>query len=113
MSARFPALPLLAALALVATAEAGPHHSGKGKVLSLDARAGRLVLAHDTEGRHIYRLDGATRFFDETGSPITAAQIGVGDYVREECVPEAHGIALAKQIRVLRPAWMESASPEM
>jgi hypothetical protein len=104
---------LIALAALAAGAEAGVLHTGKGTVLSVDARAGRLVMAHEAEGRHAYRLDATTRIIDETGRPITAAEIRVGDYVREECVPEAHGIALAKQIRVLRPAWMESASPEM
>src|SRR5262245_19844741 len=114
MIARSFVLALLVTLAaLPIGAEAAGLHTGKGTVLSVDTRAGRLVMAHEAEGRHAFRLDATTRIVDETGRPISAAELPVGDYVREECVMQGHGIALAKQIRVLRPAWMESASPEM
>jgi hypothetical protein len=113
MNACSRVLALVAALVLTAGAEAGSLHSGKGTVLSVDARAGRLVMAHETEGRHLYRLDATTRIVDELGQPIAAADLRTGDYVREECVPEANGIPLAKQIRVLHRAWMETVNPEM
>ncbi len=113
MKALSCALALLTAAALTASAEAGALHTGKGTVLSVDAGAGRVVMTHDPGGRHVLALDAATRIVDETGSPIPAAALQAGDTVREECVLRDGGPALAKQIRLLRRAWMDTASPEM
>jgi hypothetical protein len=112
MNARLRVLALLATLPLTVAAGAGTPPTGKGTILSVDLGASRLVMAHETEGCHVYRLDGATRIVDEPGQPIMAADLRAGDYVRAEYVLEAQGVALAKQIRVLHQAWMETASPE-
>ena len=106
----------LAAMALVmlgASAEAGPLHAGKGTILAMDAREGRLLMSDSVEGRHVLILDRTTRVVDETGAPIPASALQAGDLVREECQPRAQAPAVAREIRRLRPAWADLSSPEM
>ncbi len=107
------ALALLAALALAAPAiEAGELHASKGTILSVDVKTGRILMTQE-RGTHVLALNGQTRVVDETGAVMAAAALQPGDLVREECAADGHGAAVAKHIRLLRPAWMDTASPEM
>jgi hypothetical protein len=107
------ALLALLAILVVAmpSADAGVHVS-KGTILSVDARTGRIVMTQE-RGTHLLAVNGQTRIFDETGAAVPVASLRTGDFVREECVPNGRGAATAAQIRLLRPAWMETTTPGM
>ncbi len=108
------ALALLTLLAWLPGAEAGGLHTAKGIVLSVDPRAGRIVMTHDdAQGRHVLVVDRATRIVDEAGMPIPIGALQAGDLVREQCVPNGAGPSVATRIWLLRPAWKDLASPEM
>jgi hypothetical protein len=97
----------------VLTAEAGALHAGKGTVLAVDAHKGRIVMTEEPSGKHALSLNSQTQVFNEEGSPISVMALQPGDLVREECAIAEHGPCTAKLIRLLRPAWMDLASPEM
>ena len=112
-------LTFLAAIALVflsggllGAAETGTAHASKGTLLSVDAKTGRVVMT-EASGSHTLFLNQQTEILDETGHITLAAFLRTGDLVREECLLEEQDKGVARQIRVLRPAWMDSASPEM
>lgn len=113
------ALALLTAITLalspvgpIGAAEAGAIHTGKGTLLSVDLQGGRLLMTEEPSGSHLLSLNHQTKIVDEMGSPISPAALQPGDLVREECFFLENGKGLATQIRRLRPAWMETASPE-
>lgn len=55
---------------------------------------------------------GETRVLAD-GAEIQVKDLGVGDYVRTECVEGPDGRLLAQRIVLLQPAWMQLSSPEM
>ncbi len=103
---------VLGAAGAVGPVEAAGPHTGKGVVLSVDARAGRLSMTEEPRGTHVLTLTAETRVFDAEGVAMTPAALQPGDLVREECDANGPGQGVARQIRVLRPAWLETASPE-
>ncbi len=118
MKAGYFALAVLTPLTLTLSplgpfgaAEAGALHSGTGTLLSVEG--GRLMMTEEPRGTHILALNYETTIVDATGSPLAAASLQPGDLVREECLAAGDGTFTAKQIRLLRPAWRELASPEM
>ncbi len=118
MKAMHVALAFLTAIALTLLsvggleAETGAIHAGKGAVLSVDGAKGRLVMTEERGGTHVLFLDSKTKVIDAMGLPISAAALQPGDLVWEECLRVGNGTFKAKQIRLLRPTWMETASPE-
>ncbi len=119
MKAILLALAFLAALGLtlsplgpLSAAETGSIHQGKGTVLSVDMKEGRLVMTEEPRGNHLVFLDHQTRIFDERGSSMPAAALQPGDLIREECLLMENGKGLAREIRLLRPAWMDTTSVE-
>jgi len=113
------ALAVLAALGLtlsplgpLGAAETGSVHHGKGTVLSVDMRNGRLVMTEEPRENHLLALDHRTRIFDERGGTMPAAALQPGDLIREECMLMENGKGLAREIRLLRPAWMDTTSVE-
>lgn len=103
---------VFAPVGLLEAAENGTTHTGNGTLLSVDAKAGRVVMT-EGGGSHTLSLNQQTTIVDETGRIVSAAFLRTGDFVREECLLEEQGEGVARQIRVLRPAWMDLASPEM
>ncbi len=118
MKPQYFALALLVAIAMALSplgsvgAVAGDLHSGKGTVLWVGAGAGWIRMTEESNGTHVLVLDPQTKVVDETGQRIAATALRPGDLVREECELAQDGKGVAKEIRVLRPAWMETASPE-
>ena len=110
-------LVLLTAIVLTlpagGTAESGTTHTGKGTVLGVDVNGSWILMAEEPYGTHVLFLDHLTDIVDETGGSISAAELNPGDLVREECLLVEGGKGLSKQIRLLLPAWMETASPEL
>jgi hypothetical protein len=78
-------------------------HAGDGVLLSVDDKAGRLVVTYGAQCRHVLTLHGQTRIVDETGRSIPPAGLKAGDEIRGECIV-AGSWALATEIRVLRRA---------
>jgi len=108
-------LSLIALTVLIggAFAQAETPHAGKAMVLKVDGAAGRIVMTEEPRGTHVLLLNSHTKVINEVGSPIPATALQPGDTVREECFDAGNGIFAAKLIRLLRPAWMDLASPEM
>jgi hypothetical protein len=108
------ALVLVTVLGLLPAAEAGALHTAKGVVLSVDPRAGRIVMTHeDAQGSHVLVVNLLTQIVDEAGALIPMGALQPGDLVREQCVPNGSNPSVATRISVLRPAWKDLASPEM
>jgi len=118
MKAQYFALALLVAIAMALSplgsvgAGAGDFHSGKGTVLRVGAGGGWILMAEESNGTHVLVLDSQTKVVDEAGRPISASALQLGDLVREECQLVQDDNGVAREIRLLRPAWMETASPE-
>ena len=118
MKAQYFALALLVAIVMALSplgsvgADAGDLHSGKGTVLRVGAGGGWILMAEEPSGTHVLVLDPQTNVVDETGQRIAATALRPGDLVREECQLVQDDNGVATEIRVLRPAWMETASPE-
>lgn len=55
---------------------------------------------------------GETRVLAD-GAEIRADNLGVGDYIRTECIEGPDGRLLAQRVVLLQPAWMQLSSPEM
>ena len=79
------AFALLTVLGLVPATEAGGLHTATGVVLSVDLRAGRIVMTHDDAHPHVLVVNLTTSVIDEAGTPQP------GDLEREECVPNGSG----------------------
>ena len=103
----------LSLLGPLGAAEAGGLHTGKGTLLSVEANEGRILMTEEPRGTHVLSLNHETTIVDATGSPLSAAALQPGDLIREECRVVGDGTFVARQIRLLRPAWIEGASPEM
>jgi hypothetical protein len=118
MKAQYFALALLVAIAMALLplasvgADAGDVHSGKGTVLWVDVEGRRILMTEEPDGTHMLVLELRTKVVDETGRRIAATALRPGDLVREECQLVGDDNAVATEIRLLRPAWMETASPE-
>ncbi len=99
-------------VAAVEAAEAGAIHDGKGTVLSVDIRGRRIRMTEESSRTHVLSWNDQTKVINEAGHPIPPTALQPGDLVREECLVVGDGTFTAQQIRLLRPAWMETASPE-
>ncbi len=113
------ALALLTAVGLalspvgqLGAAETEPLHHGKATVLSVDPKEVRILMTEEPRGTLVLSLNGETRIVDDMGNRMAAAALQPGDLVREQCLGLENGKFVAREIRVLRPAWMETASPE-
>ena len=120
MKAMYFSLTVLTAMALalsrggpVGAAETGPLHTGKGTVLSVEGRGERILMTEEPQGTHVLSLTHETTVVNVMGNLISAASLQPGDLIREECRAAGDGTFVARQIRLLRPAWMEGASPEL
>ncbi len=120
MKAVYFSLTVLLALALalsgggpIGAAEAGALHTGKGTVLSIEGQGEQILMTEEPRGTHVLSLTHETTVVNTMGSPISAASLQPGDLIREECFVVGDGTFVARQIRLLRPAWMEGASPEL
>lgn len=82
-------------------------HRGAGIVVALSPSE---ITLKDGAERHRLTIDRSTRIV--IGSHDHVRQIGIGDYVGEECVPDGRGGLRALTLTLYRPAWMEYASPE-
>jgi hypothetical protein len=103
----FVAVFLILMGAGVASAEV--EHASTGVLVA--AGPGAVTLLEN--GRRLTLVLGdTTAIFDDLGQPLSAAGLGPGDYVREECTRQADGQSLARRITVLRPAWRALGSPE-
>jgi hypothetical protein len=103
---------MLSLLLPLETAGAGASHSGKGTVLSVDLQRSRIVITEGSQGTRVLYLNAQTQVIGETGAPIRVGRLQPGDVIREECFQTGDVTFVAKQIRVLRQAWMDSASFE-
>ncbi len=118
MKAQYFALALLVAIVMALSplgsvgAAAGDFHSGKGTILWVGAGGEWIVMAEESSGTHVLVLDPQTKVVDEAGRRISATALQLGDLVREECQLVQDDNGVAREIHVLRPAWMETASPE-
>jgi hypothetical protein len=108
-------LGVVAALT-VAVAMIGPVGAG-GPVQTTHHGTGRVVAVSPAEitlaepgGRHPMAVDSATAYLIDEDARVS--QIGIGDYVAEECVADGKGGVTAMRITLYRAAWMENASPE-
>ncbi len=88
-------------------------HTGKGTVLSVEGQGERILMTEEPRGTHVLSLTPQTTIVNAMGSAISAATLQPGDLIREECFVVGDGTFAARQIRLLRPAWMELAGPEM
>ena len=120
MKAVYFSFTVLTAMALtlslggpVGAAETGALHTGKGTVLSVDGKGDKILMTEEPRGTHVLSLTHDTKVVNEMGSAISAASLQPGDLIREECLGVGDGTFVARQIRLLRPAWMEGASPEL
>ncbi len=59
---------------------------------------------------HVLAVTPRTLLIDEAGRAIR--ELGIGDRVREWCVPAPDGEAVAVRIEILPPAWQEIEAPE-
>lgn len=118
MKARGFALMLLVAITMELSpvgsvgAVAGDLHSGKGTILWVDVEGRWILMTEDPGGTHVLKLEPQTKVVDEMGRRIPATALRPGDLVREECELARDDNGVAKEIHLLRPAWMETASPE-
>jgi len=86
-------------------------HTGKGTVLFVRGSGDQIQMTDERGGKLVLWLAPQTRVVDETGNPMPVAALRSGDLVREQCVEWENGKLVAKQIRLLRPAWMETGIP--
>lgn len=101
---------LLAGTAILAGAEGGAGkdvHRGTGIVIALSPSE---IALREGEGPHRMAVDLGTRILIVPDDRVR--ELGVGDYVAEECVSDGKGGARAITLNLYRPAWMENASPE-
>ena len=89
-----------------------PLHAGKGMVTSVDVGGGRVTMKDEARGNLVLVLSQDTKVTDDEGNPIPATKLKAGDLIRQECVLVDSSRCQARQIRVLRPAEKELASPE-
>ena len=82
-------------------------HRGTGIVIALSPSE---VTLKEGDDFHRMAVDLGTRIL--IASDDRVRQIGVGDYVAEECVPDGKDGVRAVRLTLYRPAWMENASPE-
>lgn len=100
-------MALLAGAAGWAGADEKGAHRGTGIVVAL--LPSEITLKEGNEF-HRMSIDRATRIL--IASEDRVSQLGIGDYVAEECVPDDKGGVKAVKLTLYRPAWMENASPE-
>jgi hypothetical protein len=103
MMERDSRLPPLTDLTQPGGSDTAAFHAGDGVLLSVDDKAGRLVVTYGPQCRHVLILHGRTRIVDETGRKIPPAGLRAGDEIRGECIV-AGSRAVATEIRVLRRA---------
>lgn len=93
-------------------ASSAEFHRLTSLVVKVDPTKGTLLL---TENGHSDELV-VGRFsvlFDDQGKRLKALKaLQVGDYVYEECIHQKDGQSIAREIRILRPAWRMLESPE-
>ena len=82
-------------------------HRGTGIVISLSPSE---ITLKEGDERHRMTLEKSTRILITSEDRVR--QLGIGDYVAEECVPDGKGGIMAIKLTLYRPAWMENASPE-
>ena len=82
-------------------------HRGTGIVVAVAPGA---MTVREAAASHTMTTDLGTRTLLTPEDQVS--QIGVGDYIAEECVPDGRGGVTAVKLTLYRPAWMEHASPE-
>ena len=103
MMRRDDRLPPLRDLTQLGGSDTAAFHAGDGVVLSVDDKAGRLVVTYGPQCRHVLMLHRDTRIVDEKGQRISPAGLQAGDRIRGESIV-AGSRALATEIRILRRA---------
>ncbi len=107
---------LVLSVLLPASGNSGPpgettHHS-TGLVVRVSPSQGIVVMKVNGH-THELTVTTATVLRNDWGEPLRHLQaLQVGDYVREECVPESGRRNLARRIEVVRPAWRMLETPE-
>lgn len=84
----------------------------KGIITKIDGHPLTFRVKEDEVAFCSVCCSGETRVLAD-GTDIQAKDLGVGDYIRTECVEGPDGRLLAQQIVLLQPAWMQITSPEM
>jgi hypothetical protein len=68
------------------------------------------ITLQEAEGPHRMTIDRTTRTVIVPEDRVS--QLGIGDYVAEECIQDGKGGLKAVRLTLYRPAWMENASVE-
>ena len=103
MTQRDDGLPPPSDLSRLDASDTAAFHAGDGVLLSVDDKAGLLVVTYGPQCRHVLLLHGETRIVDEKGQRISPGGLRVGDEIRGESIV-AGSRALATEIRILRRA---------
>lgn len=82
-------------------------HQGVGIVVAVSPSE---ITLQEAGGPHRLTIDRTTRTLIVPEDRV--GQLGIGDYVAEECVPDGKGGLKAVKLTLYRPAWMENASVE-
>ena len=108
-------IPVALVLALLIGVEAygAESHQSTAMVVKVDP-AKRTVILWETGHSHELVLAQSALLRDDHGMGLKGLKaLQVGDYVYEDCILGKDGrSSIAREIRVLRPAWRMIESPE-
>jgi len=82
-------------------------HRGTGVVVAISPSE---ITLQEAERPHRMAIDRTTQTLILPDDRV--GQLGIGDYVAEECIPDGKGGLKAVRLTLYRPAWMENASVE-
>ncbi len=107
-------IPVALALVLLTGSEAysGAFHRSTGLVVKVDPAHETLILAENGHSRELVVGRFSTLVNDQGRRLQTLKALQVGDYVYEDCILRKDGQSIAREVRILRPAWRMLESPE-
>ncbi len=108
----FIAIALVVVLLMGSEAYNAEFHRSSGLVVDVDPSKGTVLLTENGHARELV-VGRLSLLFDDQGKGLKELKaLQVGDYVSEECILRRDGQFIAREIRVLRPAWRMIESPE-
>ena len=107
-------IPIVLVVALLTSSEAysAEFHRSTSLLVKVDSLRGTLRLIENGHSQELV-VGRFSALFDDQGNRLkTLKALRVGDYVHEECILQKDGQSVAREIRILRPAWRMLESPE-
>ncbi len=108
----FIAIALVVVLLMGSGAYSAEFHRSTSLLVKVDPLRGTLRLIENGHSQELV-VGRLSLLFDDQGKGLKELKaLQVGDYVYEECILQKDGQSIAREIRVLRPAWRMLESPE-